>query len=370
VAPAPPPVVESAPPDAAVIPAPPADAGSPPPPVLADSLPDTAPVDDDPDRVVEAYSRADGWETDLVGGPEEKGPGLVGQIGGWQEGGARNYFVRRRVTTRIAGHSRYGPNTPGYRGRLLGAVSVANADGQKSHYGKVHLFPKDTRDFTQATLFGYSFREELGDNAVRHIEVGRAQTTGAYLMVTDLFRDARHSSMGHTVILAFPRDRTNAKGKLYWVDDEPGGRFRLNGPGFWIRFDGPSGELLQASGISIRAQGAIKTPPRVYYPGIQVKIQAVGGNPFLRGRGAMIADARGRECRVSTGDLFDYRGTKGESDMFRFDQDADFFDFVRRRCPGLSVPRVARRQVARSDVPKPEASDSSSGGLFPMLMGR
>ncbi|MGH7822278.1 MAG: hypothetical protein ACREQ9_21155, partial [Candidatus Binatia bacterium] len=263
----------------------------------------------------------------------------------------------------------YRPDTPGLHGRMFGQVSVRGS-GKSAFYGRIHLFREDDfhRDYSDRSLFGYSFRHELGDGAVRHFHTGRVQTHGAYLMVTDLFPNGRISTMSHTVVLVFPRDPAGKY--LYAVVEEPSGDFRLRGPhGSSLLFDPRNGALRQARGFVIGPLGSVGVPPRVAFRGLHVVVQSVGANPFLRGRAARVIDARGSECALTTSDLFLYPGKRRESDMFRFASDREFFSFLERRCPWLDLPRPAEVQVA-ARAAKPDAEDepASTGGLIPSLL--
>ena len=257
------------------------------------------------------------------------------------------------------------PDTPGYYGRMFGQVSVASANASGSYYGRIHLFPESgwRRDYSGKSLFGYSFRHELGDGAVREFQTGRTQTPGAYLIVTDLFPNGRISTMSHTVILAFPR--VAARGSALYTVVEDSGDFRLIGPGgAFLRFDGRNGFLEETRGFTVSRQAGIGTPPRVRFRGLHLRIEAVGANPFLRDRAARVIDARGRECAVSTSELFAYEG-RDESDMFRFADDRAFFRFLGRRCRDLALPRPAPPLVTvAAKKPGEDSGASGSGGLL------
>ena len=301
---------------------------------------------------------------------------VVGIPGGWQLSGDGRSWQRRRVYG-TGGGGGYGsggrgrfiaPDAPGYFGRLLGQVSMRSAHDHDSYYGRVFLFPKDGRDYSDRTLFGYSFRENFAGGGFREFQVGRVQTHGAYLMVTDLFSDGRHSTMGHTVIIPFPRVNKPA----FRVNELGGGDFRLAAPGgAALDFNGRNGHLISTRGFSVLPQGEIGSPPRVAYRGAHVRIQSVGGNPFLKGRGAMVYDGRGGQCALTTTDLFSHRGTN-ESDMFRFATDNELYAFLNDRCPWLNVPRGTRTQVAKAAPAKKSSRTASSSpsdakGLIPAL---
>ncbi|MGH7856492.1 MAG: hypothetical protein ACREQY_04110, partial [Candidatus Binatia bacterium] len=302
---------------------------------------------------------------------EATGPGTGAPGGETTIGPATGFGGSGIVTYRVMPFDGgYRPDTPGFTGRILGQVSVRGT-GEEAFYGRIHLFRAHDfyRDYSDRSLFGYAFRHELGDGAVRHFHTGRVQTHGAYLMVTDLFSNGRISTMSHTVVLAFPRQPA---GKfLYDVVEDPSGDFRLRGPnGSSLVFDARNGDLRQARGFVVAPLGATGVPPRVAYRGLHVLIQSVGGNPFLRGRGARVIDARGAECALTTSDLFAYPGKRRESDMFRFASDRDFFSFLDRRCPWLELPRPAETQVAATTAsPKPRAEPANTGGLIPSLFG-
>jgi len=265
-------------------------------------------------------------------------------------------------------------DTPGYNGRIFGQVSVRSSVAPESVYGRIHLFRESSvyRDYSAKSLFGYSFQQSLGDVATRGFETGRVTTPGAYLMVTDLFGDGHYSTMSHTVIFAFPRRPPAGGGNLYDVVEEPGGDFRLRGPGgSALVFDGKHGGLRALAGFVVAPPGDIGTPPRVSYRGLHLRLEAVGSNPFLRDRPATVVDASGNECSLSTSDLFNYAGRR-ESDVFRFADDADFFAFLRSRCDGLSLPKPAPTLVAKAAPKAPPEKKvekrAGSQGLVPYLL--
>jgi hypothetical protein len=102
-----------------------------------------------------------------------------------------------------------------------------------------------------------------------------------------------------------------------------------------------------------------------------LRLQAVGSNPFLRDRLATVVDAGGRECRLSTSDLFSYAGRR-ESDVFKFKSDEDFFKFLRRRCSGLELPKpapVLLAKVEHKPFPEPKKAERrNEEGLVPFLL--
>jgi len=256
-------------------------------------------------------------------------------------------------------------DTPGFNGRIFGQVSVASSAARENIYGRIHLFKEDAvyRDYTEASLFGYAFRERLGDTAQREFETGRVATPGAYLVVTDLFADGHLSTMSHTVLFAFPRRPPKGAQSLYDVVEEKNGDFRLLGPaGSALVFDGRTGGLRAAGGFVVAPPGESGTPPRVAYHGLHLRLQAVGSNPFLRDRPATVVDADGRECQLSTSDLFSYAGRR-ESDVFKF---------LRGRCAGLELPKPAPVLVAkveRKPQPVPKKSERrNEEGLVPFLL--
>jgi hypothetical protein len=256
---------------------------------------------------------------------------------------------------------------------MFAQVSVASSAARDHFYGRIHLFREDDalRDYSSNSLFGFAFRQRLGEAALREFETGRVTTSGAYLAVTDLFADGHYSTMSHTVLFAFPRRPPSGGTNLYDVVDEPNGDFRLRGPGgAFLIFDGQTGALRAGRGFVISPQGESGTPPRIAYRGLHLRLQAVGSNPFLRDRPATVVDASGRECEVSTSEVFSYAGRR-ESDVFRYKSDREFFAFLRRRCSDLELPEPAPTLVAKAE-PKPEpaakAERPSSSGLLPLLL--
>jgi len=263
-------------------------------------------------------------------------------------------------------------DTPGYNGRIFGQVSIPSSAAADNFYGRIHMFREDSvyRDYSKKSLFGYSFRQRLGEAATREFETGRVTTPGAYLLVTDLFADGHLSTMSHTVLFAFPRRPPSGGRALYDVVEETNGDFRLRGPGgSFLLFDGRSGGLRDARGFAVETQGESGTPPRVAYRGLHLRLQAVGANPFLRDRPATVVDAGGQECGLSTSELFSYAG-RTESDVFRFKNDADFFSYLRDRCPSLRLPEPAPTLVAKAERKPREKKKSERGdsqGLLPLL---
>jgi len=84
----------------------------------------------------------------------------------------------------------------------------------------------------------------------------------------------------------------------------------------------------------------------------------------------MVVDGAGRECELSTSELFSYAGRR-ESDVFRFKNDSDFFAFLRRRCSDLQLPEPAPTLVAKAERPKArekKVERPSSEGLLPLLL--
>jgi hypothetical protein len=262
-------------------------------------------------------------------------------------------------------------DSPGFNGRIFAQVSVGSSSGSESFYGRIHLFREDSvyRDYSKQSLFGYSFRQPLGEAATREFETGRVTTSGAYLAVTDLFADGHLSTMSHTVLFAFPRRPPQDGGFLYDVVEEPGGDFRLRGPaGSFLLFDGRTGALRVEAGFVVSPQGASGTPPQVTYRGFHLRIQAVGSNPFLRDRPATAVDAVGRECELSTSELFSYAG-RSESDVLRFKSDGELFAFLRGRCAGLALPEPAPgvTRVAQAEDKPRENKPEHGEGLIPLL---
>jgi len=266
----------------------------------------------------------------------------------------------------------FAADSPGYNGRIFAQVSVPSSAAGDRFYGRIHLFREDNalRDYSSNSLFGFSFRQRLGEAALREFETGRVTTPGAYLAVTDLFADGHYSTMSHTVVFAFPRRPPSGASYLYDVVEEADGDFRLRAPGgAFLLFDGQTGALREGRGFVISPQGESGTPPRVAYRGLHLRLQAVGSNPFLRDRPATVVDVGGRECELSTSELFSYAGRR-ESDVFRFKNDSDFFAFLRRRCGDLQLPDPAPTLVAKAEpkVREKKVERPTSEGLLPLLL--
>ncbi|MEA2625020.1 MAG: hypothetical protein QOD06_1065, partial [Candidatus Binatota bacterium] len=225
---------------------------------------------------------------------------------------------------------------------VLSQISVPGSSGHHTRYGRIYSFPSDVREYSDRTFLGYSFREDYQRGGWRVIDFMRVRTPGAYMMVTDLPPTGRMSHMAHTVVIVFPRVPVRRK-NLYDVAEESSGQFRVRAPdGSWLWFDGTTGSVRAASGFVLSPQGGPGTPPGVQHGGLHVVLQAVGKNPFRRGATATIVDARGQTCRVDTDSLFVYPNDRPESDAFRFDTDADFFSYLRGRCPDLATPDLTR----------------------------
>lgn len=301
-------------------------------------------------------------------GPAPAGPGSAGTV----DGSAQGTSVPD-ATDDTPYKGPFVADSPGYNGRMFAQVSVASSAARDHFYGRIHLFREDDelRDYSSSSLFGFSFRQRLGEAALREFETGRVTTPGAYLAVTDLFADGHYSTMSHTVVFAFPRRPPAGGSYLYDVVEEANGDFRLRAPGgAFLVFDGQSGALREGRGFVISPQGESGTPPRIAYRGLHLRLQAVGSNPFLRDRPATAVDAAGRECELSTSELFSYAGRR-ESDVFRFKSDGDFFKFLRRRCADLELPEPAPTLVAKAEPkppPEPKAEHPSSEGLLPLLL--
>jgi hypothetical protein len=231
-------------------------------------------------------------------------------------------------------------------------------------YDAKFQFPEGIREFSDATLVGYSFRQPLRDGGVRELEISRLHSRGAYLMVTDLFSNGRFSTMSHSVLMVFPRDGT-ARKDPYLVSEDGSGDMRIVAPdGSILLVDVASGAVKATRDFYLAPQGAPGRPPVLRHRGFHVELTAVGKNPFLRGTPATVTDAYGETCKLSSEDLFRY-GRKIESDVFRFDTDAEFFSYLAVRCPSLDFPPMAA--VAHAPV-APSVVSMSPGGAVPILL--
>jgi hypothetical protein len=234
-----------------------------------------------------------------------------------------------------------------HAGDVLAEISVRGTKRPTALHGEMFLFPENVRDYTSTSFYGWSFRQELGDDRVRVLEVARVRSPGAYIMATDLFADGHFSTMSHTVVMVFPRDSAEP----YALREDASGILNLTAPnGSILRIDGHSGALLKSDDFSLSPQGAPGTPPRLHHRGLRLEITAVGKSPFLHRTPARFIDGAGTACETTTDDLFRF-GSKPESDVFRFDADGELFAYLASHCPGIVIPAHRTRLVAASGVP-------------------
>lgn len=252
---------------------------------------------------------------------------------------------------------------------ILAQISVPSRHLPHRYYGQVYQFPESVRDYTDQSLFGYSFRQDLPNGAVRELQIGRLHSRGAYLLATDLFANGRFSTMSHTVLMTFPRIPVTAP--IYRLEEDLSGDLRVTVPdGSVLLIDGRTGALLPTRDFALAPQGKPGTPPDLRYRGFHLRIHSTGRNPFLRGNPVTVADASGWTCRLSTEDVFRYESGP-ESDVFRFDEDTDLFSYLSRRCPSLRLPWPARRfdgeQSLATAAPVPILLPASaSSGVTPI----
>jgi hypothetical protein len=215
-------------------------------------------------------------------------------------------------------------------------------------------------DYSSHSFYGWSFRNELESGAVRLLEVSRARTPGAYLLATDLFANGRFSTMSHTVLMVFPRipaGRTD----LYALREDGLGHLQLLAPdGSIVLIDGETSAVLPTATFALAPLGPAGTPPGLRHRGLHLEIHSVGKSPFLRGTPVRVADPFGAACSLATDDVFLY-GDGPESDVFRFDGDASFFEFLERRCPELRLPAAERRVVSVASAAPASAALDASG---------
>jgi hypothetical protein len=233
-------------------------------------------------------------------------------------------------------------------GNVLAEISVRGTKRPSALHGEMFLFPENVRDYSASSFYGWSFRQELGNDRVRVLEVARVRSPGAYLMATDLFADGHYSTMSHTVVMVFPRDSTEP----YALREDVSGVLNLTAPnGSVLRIDGHSGALLKSDDFWLSPQGVPGTPPGLHHRGLRLEITAVGKNPFLRHTPARFIDGSGTACETTTDDLFRFVGSKPESDVFRFDSDAELFAYLSNRCPRIVIPDRSSRLVSAPGVP-------------------
>lgn len=245
-------------------------------------------------------------------------------------------------------------------GDVLAEISVRGTERTSALHGEMFVFPESVRDYSPTAFHGWTFRQQLGRDRVRVLEVARVTSPGAYIMATDLFADGHFSTMSHTVLMVFPRDSTEP----YALRENASGILNLTAPnGAVLRIDGHTGAVLESDDFSLAPQGASGTPPRLHHRGLRLEITAVGKSPFLRRTPARFVDAAGTVCQMTVGDLFRF-GSKPEADVFRFDSDLELFGYLANRCPDIVIPRPRGRLVPASGVrvmpgrtgPRPQAS--------------
>ncbi len=231
-------------------------------------------------------------------------------------------------------------------------VSLPSRRFPRRYYEAKFQFPEGIREFSDRTLVGYSFRQELETGGVRELEISRFHNPGAYLMVTDLFPNGRFSTMSHLVMMVFPRGAGSRKDP-YTVSEDPSGDMRIIAPdGGNLLVDVETGAVRATRDFYLAPQGDPGSVPGFRHRGFHLEITGVGQNPFLRGMPVTVRDATGETCWLSTADLFRY-GRKPESDVFRFDTDVEFFSYLSTRCPRLEIPVQA--VFARAPVEPPVA---------------
>ncbi len=248
--------------------------------------------------------------------------------------------------------------------KILAQISVPSHHFRDRYYDQVYQFPATIRDYSEQSLFGYSFREELPNGAVRELEIGQLRSRGAYLLATDLFANGRFSTMSHTVLMVFPRAVAPGT-NLYQLSEDAFGDLRITAPdGSALRIDGRTRALRSTRDFALASQGPPGTPPGLRHRGLHLEIHSTGRNPFLRGTRATFVDGNGWTCQLTTDELFRYNGGL-ESDVFRFEEDSDFFAYLSARCPGLRLPRPARDLLKALPV----AADDSVPILIPASSG-
>ena len=237
-------------------------------------------------------------------------------------------------------------------GDVLAEISVRNRQ-PASYHGEMFVFPESVRDYTPASFYGWSFRNRLKSGGMRQVEVARARSRGAYLMVTDLFPDGHFSTMSHTVLMVFPRTPVG-RAELYALSEDRPGILHLHTPnGSSLFFDGASSALLPSDDFTLGPQGSPGTPPDFRHRGLHLLIHSVGKSPFLRRTPVRAVDGAGHSCTLATDEIFAY-GPGPESDVFRFDSDAQFFGYLEARCPSLALaPGEWRTAALASDAPAP-----------------
>lgn len=232
--------------------------------------------------------------------------------------------------------------------KLLSQISVRHAHAPERVYGEVHRFPEGTRDYSPATLDGWSFRHELPGGAVREVQIARIGSASPYLIATDLFANGRFSTMSHTVLFLFPRTER----ETWRVLEHPSGDVHVGAPdGTTLVIDGRSGALRANDDFRLAPIGAAGTPPRLWHRGFHVRIESVGRSPFLRGTIARVEHPDGTICRLRTDEIFRYEDGP-ESDRLRFDTDDAFFSYLAGRCPGFAPARPLLQEASAPEPPE------------------
>jgi hypothetical protein len=151
------------------------------------------------------------------------------------------------------------------------------------------------------------------------------------------------------VLMVFPRNPIG-RSDLYALREDGLGHLQIFAPdGSVVLIDGESGAVLPSASFLLAPLGDPGTPPGVRHRGMHLEIHAVGKSPFLHGTPVRIADAFGGSCELTTDEVFVY-GNGPESDVFRFDSDAELFRYLDRRCPLIRPPRGDRRTAAAAPV--------------------
>ncbi|MGH7822434.1 MAG: hypothetical protein ACREQ9_21950 [Candidatus Binatia bacterium] len=248
---------------------------------------------------------------------------------------------------------------------VLSRISIRHRHLPDRFYGEVHRFPASVRDYSTATLFGWSFREELPSGAVRELGVSRLRSSGAYLIATDLFANGRFSTMSHTVLMVFPRNGDGEE--LYRIVPQASGDVHLLAPdGSILLVDGATGRVKPSRDFHLAPLGAPGTPPGLRHRGFHLEIHSVGRSPFLRGTPVVVTNGSGSSCRLLTDDVFVY-GDGPESDVFAFATDAAFHAFLDARCPTLSE-RAHVQEASAPGFMMPPALPAADAEPVPILV--
>ena len=78
-------------------------------------------------------------------------------------------------------------------GDVLAEISVRNREHPSTYHGEMFVFPETVREYSRERFYGWSFRHDLRDGAVRLLEVARARTRGCRMVQLTTDRSRREA---------------------------------------------------------------------------------------------------------------------------------------------------------------------------------